>query len=242
MREVKKGDVVFHFVDNRHLQGVSAAAASVDDSLTGVEGTEWAGRPAYVIPLSEFREISPFIDRSEFLTNPKYRERISGLLENRRGLFFNKEFNLNQGSYITEAPAELVQIWDEIHREKTGAPLLPGIDLSHLATTPPSPKSEQQEPLGPRTVSALVEALRDAGLIVPDSKIIRFLSSLASKRFLLVTGLSGSGKSRLAQAVARWFAPAQPKTQLTRSFPSVLTGRGTKTSSAIPVALCQKST
>ena len=63
--------------------------------------------------------------------------------------------------------------------------------------------------MGPETVSALAEALHDAGLIVPDAKIVRFLSSLASKRFLLITGLSGSGKSLLAQAIARWFAPVQ---------------------------------
>jgi len=209
MREVRAGDVVFHFVDNSHLSGVSIAAASADETFTGLEGTDWAARPSYRIPLRDYRKLTPVIDRSEFLGKAAYRDRISSLLENRRGLFFNKEFNLNQGSYLTEAPLELVQIWDEIHRQKTSEPLLAGINLSDFAATQFSPRSESQEPLGPETVSALTEALHDAGLIVPDAKIVRFLSSLASKRFLLITGLSGSGKSLLAQAIARWFAPVQ---------------------------------
>src|SRR5882724_3184829 len=53
-------------------------------------------------------------ERSEFLGNERYRGAIEDLLATKRGLFFNREFNLNQGSYLTEAPLELVQIWNDI--------------------------------------------------------------------------------------------------------------------------------
>ena len=34
----------------------------------------------------------------------------------------------------------------------------------------------------------------------------RFAASLLAKRFVILTGLSGSGKSKLAQALARWIS------------------------------------
>jgi energy-coupling factor transporter ATP-binding protein EcfA2 len=179
----------------------------VDDTFTGVKGTEWTDRPAYRIPLRNYRVLQPPINRSEFLESPAYRDRVSNLLTGQHGLFFNRDFKLNQGSYLTAAPVELVKLWDEIYRRKTGKTLLPGIDLPD--SEPPLESLDSGDRLSQKTVVALSDALRGAGLKVTDAKIIQFLSSLASKRFLLVTGLSGSGKSRLAQAVARCLVPAR---------------------------------
>lgn len=39
---------------------------------------------------------------------------------------------------------------------------------------------------------------------------LSFISSLQSKNFLILTGLSGSGKTKIAQAFARWISPASP--------------------------------
>lgn len=44
-------------------------------------------------------------------------------------------------------------------------------------------------------------------LQVQDSASIRFVASLLAKRFLILTGLAGSGKTKLAQAFARWISP-----------------------------------
>jgi energy-coupling factor transporter ATP-binding protein EcfA2 len=49
-----------------------------------------------------------------------------------------------------------------------------------------------------------------AGLKIKQPLAHRFASSLLSKRFLILTGLSGSGKTKLAQAFARWITP-EPK-------------------------------
>ena len=199
MREVREGDVVFHFVDNSDLRGVSVAAGPADDTFIGLKDTEWADRPSYRIPLRDYRQLQPPIHRTEFLENPEYRDRVSALLTGQHGLFFNREFNLNQGSYLTAAPPALVKIWDDIYRQKTGSALLPGIDLPVRAP----------DRLDRGTVVALTDALRAAGLMVPEAKVVQFLGSLASKRFLVVTGLSGSGKSRLAQGIARSLVPAR---------------------------------
>ena len=44
----------------------------------------------------------------------------------------------------------------------------------------------------------------DSGLVYTDKLITRFVSSLLTKPFVILTGLSGSGKTKLAQAFVQW--------------------------------------
>src|SRR5207249_2713757 len=56
--------------------------------------------------------------------------------------------------------------------------------------------------------------LRTAGLDYGsrhDQLVRTAIVSLATKRFLLLTGLSGSGKTRLAVAIGEWFGPDRLK-------------------------------
>lgn len=46
-----------------------------------------------------------------------------------------------------------------------------------------------------------------AQLVIQPAAVNCFASSLLSKRFLILTGLAGSGKTKLAQAFARWITP-----------------------------------
>jgi MoxR-like ATPase len=47
----------------------------------------------------------------------------------------------------------------------------------------------------------------ESNLVVESSLLLRVVSALLSKRFLILTGLAGSGKTKLAQALARWITP-----------------------------------
>ncbi len=51
--------------------------------------------------------------------------------------------------------------------------------------------------------------LADAGLVYKESLLKRFASSLLAKPFLILTGLSGSGKTKLAHAFAAWLTPTK---------------------------------
>src|SRR5690554_1723761 len=53
-------------------------------------------------------------------------------------------------------------------------------------------------------VSMFVENAQEAGLFIQTDFAIRFIASLLTKPFVILTGLSGSGKTKLAQAFARW--------------------------------------
>ena len=55
-------------------------------------------------------------------------------------------------------------------------------------------------------INLFQEKLDDAGLIFSPQLIKRFIASLCTKPFLICSGLSGSGKTKLAQAFAQWIS------------------------------------
>jgi MoxR-like ATPase len=55
-------------------------------------------------------------------------------------------------------------------------------------------------------VEAAVESFREAGMLVEYELLRRFIASLLAKRFVILTGMSGSGKTKLAQAFAAWIS------------------------------------
>lgn len=56
-------------------------------------------------------------------------------------------------------------------------------------------------------VDQFVSDANNANLRIKQSEAQRFIASLMSKRFLIATGLAGSGKTKLAQAFATWLTP-----------------------------------
>jgi len=53
-------------------------------------------------------------------------------------------------------------------------------------------------------ISSFLDACKSTGLVYTDKLITRFVSSLLTKPFVILTGLSGSGKTKLAQAYVQW--------------------------------------
>lgn len=58
-------------------------------------------------------------------------------------------------------------------------------------------------------IRSFVSDAHGAFLRIESRISLRFVSSLLSKRFLILTGLSGSGKTKLAQAFAHWVSPSE---------------------------------
>jgi 5-methylcytosine-specific restriction protein B len=54
------------------------------------------------------------------------------------------------------------------------------------------------------TLTEFANGSSDAGLTFSDQVISRLISSLLTKRFCILTGLAGSGKTKLAEAFAMW--------------------------------------
>jgi len=53
-------------------------------------------------------------------------------------------------------------------------------------------------------ISSFSETVFESGLVFSETLITRFVSSLLTKPFLLLTGLSGSGKTKIAQSFVKW--------------------------------------
>jgi hypothetical protein len=54
-----------------------------------------------------------------------------------------------------------------------------------------------------------IKDLKEVGLVFPDEIVLRFISSLLAKPFAILTGLSGSGKTKLVQAFSKWICESE---------------------------------
>ena len=99
MRLVEPGDAVLHLIDNERIAGVSEVSSRANPSFTGVKGTDWEDRLCYRIELKDYEELSPSIQRSQFLESPNRQEELRDILKNYENLFYNSNFELNQGAY-----------------------------------------------------------------------------------------------------------------------------------------------
>lgn len=59
------------------------------------------------------------------------------------------------------------------------------------------------------SIDEFENSLNEAGLIFSKKLLTRFAASLVTKPFVLLTGLSGSGKTKLAQAFAQWICETE---------------------------------
>jgi 5-methylcytosine-specific restriction protein B len=59
---------------------------------------------------------------------------------------------------------------------------------------------------GTLNINDFIESVSQSGLVFSDTLINRFVASLLTKPFVLLTGLSGSGKTKIAQSFARWIS------------------------------------
>jgi len=71
----------------------------------------------------------------------------------------------------------------------------------------PKDRGIQHMPNLGELASSAQESFKTCGLNVTESLIKRIFASLIAKRFLILTGLSGSGKTKVAQALAAWLTP-----------------------------------
>lgn len=113
---------------------------------------------------------------------------------------------------------EIAAIFDAQARSLDGQPLA---DVLHSTVADPQ---EYLPDLGDEDtgsgkladILAAFETLANSaavGLRLRSPLLLRFIAALAAKRFLILSGLAGSGKTKLAQAFARWLAPAADEGQ-----------------------------
>jgi hypothetical protein len=196
MTLVKKGDYVIHLVDNSYFSGISQVKSEAIETV-GIEGTDWEG-PAYLIYLENYTNFKKKLDRQSIL---KLEHKID--LENiskSSEVFYNKDLNLRQGAYLTPCPIELLKIinFEYLNLCNENIPLL-SLSIENI-------KFNQFTNLN---VTNFQLHLKQSGLIFSPQLIQRFVASLCTKPFVICSGLSGSGKTKLAQAYVQWICESE---------------------------------
>ncbi len=191
MREVKSGDIILHLRDNEQFSGISIALEPVIET-SGIKDTEWAG-PAYLIKLEKYIELEQPINRLNVLNenNRTELERIANSSE----VFYTNDLNLRQGAYLTPCPLNLLSLINKSYLNMTG------LNLPYIEEYFANNHIELNFELD---LKKIFIDLADSGLQVNNGLIIRFIASILTKPFVILTGLSGSGKTKLAQAFAMW--------------------------------------
>jgi 5-methylcytosine-specific restriction enzyme B len=124
---------------------------------------------------------------------------------NQSEVFYNKRLDLRQGAYLTPCPKNLFVLINSIFRNKTGQnlPYLSGIDSEKSID-----KNKKFE------LKDFKDALTKSGLFFNHKIYSRFMSSLLTKPFIILTGLSGSGKTKIAQAFSLWICQSKSQFKL----------------------------
>ena len=161
--------------------------------LKRMGGTEW-DVPAYLITLKNYTKISPEIERTWILNHEN--KLILDEISQGSEVFYNNKLDLRQGAYLTPCPNKLVALINHAYRDKTNADL-PYINITDLTDI------EEMKKIN-FAIEPLIQALEISGLTYSITLIIIFCASLLTKPFVILTGLSGSGKTKLAQAFVQW--------------------------------------
>lgn len=80
------------------------------------------------------------------------------------------------------------------------------VDSPNSTAKPPKDWEALKQDLGV-LAGAFYEATQMSGLKYQENFVRRFVAALLAKPFVILTGLSGSGKTKLAQAFTSWLAP-----------------------------------
>jgi len=177
MRHVEVGDRVIHLIDNSEIAGISIVKKNAQETF-GLPGTNWDG-PAYLIELESYIQLNPSLYKSDLLI-PKYKNLLLDISE-KSEVFYNKILSLRQGAYLTPCPVKLLSLINKVYKAKSNK------DLPHIDST-------ILENLGQENSHNEFDrmAMKDILQIV----------SIKTKPFIILAGLSGTGKSRLVRTLA----------------------------------------
>lgn len=177
MRHVDVGDRVIHLIDNAQISGISIVKKNAQEA-NGLTGTSWDG-PAYLIELESYIELNPSLDKSDLLIS-KYKNILLDISE-KSEVFYNKVLNLRQGAYLTPCPIELLSLINKVYKLKSNKDL-PHIDSKMLENVAHESSHNEYGKM----------AMKDILQII----------SIKTKPFIILAGLSGTGKSRLVRTLA----------------------------------------
>lgn len=196
--KVKKGDIIFNYSEGE-LKGVSIAKNNGYKAVNGDMESPW-GPNGFRVDI-DLVMLNPGIRSDLFTKNVAVFNRYLSNINNKP---FSSNGSINQG-YLYEFSKEGGKFLREIYGKPFGNDYIDEffdkIKLKELETKEPLKKEFNHR--------SLISSIADSNLFFNTSLIIRLLGSLQTKPFLILTGLSGSGKTKLAQSFVKWISSDQ---------------------------------
>lgn len=193
--KVKKGDIIFNYSNG--LKGVSLATTDGYQNVNDDPSNDW-NKEGYRVDI-DLILLQPPISRELIIRNKqKFNHYLSPIINKP----FTSEGGINQG-YLYEFTKEAGRFARDIYGKEFGEPAIDtffdNVDLKIL---------NEISPVAPNTDAFNYKLFRTeavaSNLYLSENLDLRFIASLLTKPFVILTGLSGSGKTKLAQAFAMW--------------------------------------
>lgn len=186
---VKAGDFIFHYADG-NLRAISSAKNDGYRAKKELGDDRWSE--------DGWRVDSDYCGLSRPVPIQEVGSKISALRLNKGPV--SKSGGVNQG-YLFELPMDAAAILIEAMGDDP-ALVASGINQLQLPQVQNSAILSLNELDKSFLGDMEISWIRTEGVLVR-----RFISAILAKRFLILTGLAGSGKTKVAQALARWISP-----------------------------------
>jgi hypothetical protein len=183
---VKPGDIIFHYV-NGNICAVSIAKTAGHEARNPFKQNGW-DETGWQVSLTIHELESP-------IPMNKIGRRLVALALYKGPV--NSQGGANQGYLFELTPAAVAIIVANVNVHNLPTAIQERISLAGVQSTPTDGQ------LGTILERCYSDFAAQSFSIEPKA-LTRFITSLLSKRFVILTGLSGSGKTKLAQAFASW--------------------------------------
>ena len=190
--KVKKGDIIFHFSEG--VKGVSIAKSDGYSSNNEEISSKWSAE-GFKVDV-EITLLEPVIFRDQLVNKKNDLNRYLNSISNKP---FNITGGVNQG-YLYEFNKEAGRCIRNIYGKNFGNEVIDdffdSVNLDEIKIIPNTSMNFNQ--------IDFFNQSKSVKFFIDKKLSCRFISSLLTKPFVILTGLSGSGKTKLAQAFALW--------------------------------------
>ena len=203
MRDVQQGDMILHFIDNQCIDAVSVVDSNLQ-RLNVIPG--YTNRSGVKYKLTKFQRLEIPVSRELFL-NPDNSSLLLGIRE-KSEVFYQENLDLRQGAYLTPCPSGLYALINSKYKGLTGINL-PHFNLVESSILPDNHSLniyEKTQGYITNIIPSYTIKTKNVGLNFDSKLIVRFISSLQAKPFVILSGLSGSGKTKLAESFAMYIS------------------------------------
>jgi hypothetical protein len=188
LKRVQKGDTIFHYA-NGCIKAVSIATGAAESKARpeGLPSGSW-GLEGYLVPTT-YHELGTPIRLSEI--PQAWRTKDAGP--------FNRQGGVIQG-YLFPLVETVVRLMSDKFRERL--PALEGLSTESTLTL--GEMGGRYDPRFDRVkaVQALVDVVGRQGYVFEPWQIAAYVTAVRTKPFVLLAGISGTGKSKLPKLVA----------------------------------------